>query len=51
MVTQLYFDYHNRLLEKARPDPDFRYVSKSAALESSEKAMYVTNFQGLYLEV
>lgn len=36
---------------KARPDPDFRYCSKSSARDESENSIVVTIRHGLPLEV
>ena len=44
-------NYHNLLFAKARPEPDLRYCSNAAAFDSSEKAIKVVSFQGIYLDV
>jgi hypothetical protein len=36
---------------KARPDPDFKYDSKTCALSGSENSIVVTSFHGLPLAV
>ena len=45
-------DYPRKcLVEKARPEPDFRYFSKRKAVGSLENSTATTSSQGRYFEV